>query len=102
MGAAIAAVILRKERDIVDELRYAGALSPSTAHSIQELGIDEDIGFRRLRSHEAVREATPGHYYLDEGVWAAVRRTRRRLILVILAVALIVMGGIAAGFFSFS
>ncbi len=101
MGAAIAAVIIRKERDIVDELRYAGALSPTTARSIQELGIDEDIGFRRLRSHEVVREATPGHYYLDEGVWAAVRRTRRRMIFVILAIALIVLGGVSVGFFSF-
>ncbi len=101
MGAAIAAVVIRKEREVVEEFRYVGALSASTALPLQELGIDEDIGFRRLRAHEVVREAAPGHFYLDEGVWAAVRRTRRRMIVVILLVALIVMVGVSASFFRF-
>ncbi len=100
MGAAIVAVIHRKERDIVDELRYVGALSPTTARSIQELGIDEDVGFRRLRSREVVREAAPGHYYLDEGVWTGVRRTRRHVGLVMLVVVLILLG-VSLGLFNF-
>ncbi len=100
MGAAVAAVIMRKERDVVDQLRYMGAVSPTTARPIYDLGVDEDVGFRRLRAREVVREAAPGSFYLDEGVWTAVRRTRRRLALTMAAMAIILGGGVALGFFT--
>lgn len=100
MGAAIAAVIMRKERDVIDQLRYMGAISPATARPIYELGVEEDIGFRKLRNREVVREPEPGYFYLDEGVWTAVRRTRRRLILVVLALAVLLNVGIYFNFFS--
>lgn len=100
VGAAVAAIILRKERDIVDEFRFAGAISPQSARPIQQIGIDEGIGFRRLRSHEVVRESSPGYYYLDEGVWAAVRRTRHRFLIVVLSVVAILTAGVYVGFLS--
>lgn len=86
MGAAVAAVIAAKERAIVEAFRDAGATALVTALPPEQIGVDENVGFRRLRMHEVIREATPGRYYLDEGVWTAVRRTRRRLIVVLLAV----------------
>jgi hypothetical protein len=94
-------VIAAKERRIVDAFRDAGATSPSVARTAQDVGIYEDIGFKRLRRHEVIREANPGFFYLDEPVWSAVRRTRRRLVAVLLVIVmfLIVSGGMASGFF---
>lgn len=97
MGAAVAAVIVAKEREIVEAFRDVGATSPDRALTLDQVGVDERIGFRRLRLHEVIREAGPDRYYLDEGVWAAVRDTRRRLALVLLAIGvLLAVGGVVA------
>jgi hypothetical protein len=91
MGAsAVAAVIIAKERRIVDSFRDAGATSPARAITTQQAGISENIGFTRLRDHEVIREANPGFFYLDEPVWLAVRRTRRRLAIALLMIAVFV------------
>lgn len=93
MGATVAAVIAAKERAIVEAFRDAGATALVTAVPLEQLGVDENIGFRRLRSHEVIREAVPGRYYLDEEVWAAVRRTRLRLVGVLVAIVLLIALG---------
>lgn len=93
MGATVAAVIAARERAIVEAFRDAGATALVTAVPIEQLGVTEDIGFRRLRSHEVIREAVPGRYYLDEDVWTAVRRTRRRVVAVLLAIVLLIALG---------
>lgn len=80
MGAA-AAVILMKERRIVEAFERAGATSPASARTPDDLGVDpHGIGWRRLRDHAVVREAIPGadRYYVDVDVWQALRRMRRR------------------------
>ena len=100
MGASVAAVIVAKERRVVDSFRDAGAISPKDARTTQDVGIAENIGFRRLRDHEVIRETNPGFYYLDEAVWEAVRRTRRRLILTLLTIAVLVGLGVSWGFFT--
>lgn len=97
MGAAAAAVIIAKEREIVEAFRDVGAVSPETALPLEQVGVDERIGFRRLRQHEVVREAGPDRYYLDEGVWTAVRNTRRRVVFVLLAVGALLAAGGATG-----
>jgi hypothetical protein len=90
MGAAAVAIIHRKERDVVDAFRRAGALSPETARDLDRVGVHpESLGFTRLHRRAVVREAAPGAYYLDEEVWTAVRGTRRRLGLVLLIVVLL-------------
>ena len=76
MGAA-AAVILMKERQVVETFERAGATAVGTARSPTELGVDPDgVGWRRLRERAIVREARPdtGLYYLDVEVWQATRR----------------------------
>ena len=90
MGAAVVAIILRKEKDMVEAFRSAGAVSPPRARSPGELGV-EDGGsiFRRLREREVLREAAPGAYYLDEPVWAAVRRMRGRMALAMVLLTLV-------------
>lgn len=91
MGATVAAVIAARERAIVEAFRDAGATALVTALPLDQVGVDENIGFRRLRMHEVIREATPGRYYLDEDVWQAVRRTRKRLVAVLLAIVVILV-----------
>lgn len=93
MGATVAAVIAAKERAIVEAFRDAGATALVTAVPLEQLGVDENVGFRRLRRHEVIREAVPGRYYLDEDVWTAVRRTRLRLVTVLIAIVVLIAIG---------
>jgi hypothetical protein len=88
MGAAAAAVAIA-ERRIVEAFENAGATSPATARTPDELGADvQSIGWRRLTSRAIVREALPGSglYYLDRPSWQALRRTRMRLLIVLILV----------------
>ena len=88
MGAA-AAVVLIKERHVVEAFELAGATSPDRAMTPSDVRVDEmGVGWRRLRQRAIVREAGPGRYYLDVEVWQATRRTRRRLMAVLFFVIL--------------
>jgi len=95
MGAAVAAIIVAKERQIVDAFRDVGATSVVTALPLDQVGVDENVGFRRLRMHEVIRESAPGRFYLDEGVWTAVRNTRRRLALILALIAVLLVAFLA-------
>lgn len=93
MGAsAAAAVLIRKEQELVEHFKQAGAVSPSSARSSSDLGVHERLAWSRLASHEVIREAAPGTYYLDEPAWVALGQRRRRMafILTIFVVALAV------------
>ena len=100
MGAA-AAVILLRERQLVEAFERAGATSPDRARSPEALGVDpHGLGWRRLHERAVVREASvgAGRYYLDVEVWQAMRRMRRRMILILLiviAAAFLVFGVVA-------
>ena len=95
MGATVAAVIAAKERAIVEAFRDAGATALVTAVPLEQLGVEENVGFRRLRRHEVIREAVPGRYYLDEDVWTAVRRTRLRLVAVLITIVVLIAIGVS-------
>ena len=99
MGAAVmGAATAVKERHIVERFRDAGATSPSTACSISDVSVSNGIAYRRLRWHEVIREAAPSLFYLDEGVWVAARRTRRRFANIATSLILVVGIGTAVGF----
>jgi len=101
MGApAIAAVIRRKEREVVEDFRRGGATAPDAAKSLADLGLEDSWPVRRLQRRAVIREPQPGVMYLDEEVWAAVRRTRRRVALTFGAVMLLLIIGIWIGFFT--
>jgi hypothetical protein len=90
MGGAVA-IILIKERHIVDAFERAGATSPERALNPADAGVDNvGIGWRRLRERAIVREAGPGRFYLDVEVWQATRRTRRRVLVALVAILLLV------------
>jgi hypothetical protein len=88
MGAA-AAIILARERRLMEDFVRAGATSPERAVSPDELGVDTSgVGWRRLRDHAILREtgAGTGRYYLDVEVRDAVRRARIRFLLVLILI----------------
>lgn len=101
MGAAVVAVIVAREREVVDAFRDVGAVSPETAVTLDQAGVEERLGFHRLRRHAVIREgAAPGRYYLDEEVWNAVRGTRRRVAIVAIGIAVLIAAGVLTGVFA--
>ena len=98
MGApAIAAILRRREQEVVDDFRAAGATSPATAQSYTAIGLGDSLAIKRLNNRAVIREAAPGLFYLDEEVWAAVRRTRQRMATVLISVMLLFLAGILLG-----
>jgi hypothetical protein len=89
MGAA-AAVIIARERRVVEAFTVAGATSPERARPLDSLGIESDgMALRRLQDHAVIREAEGGRFYLDLPSWQALRRMRRRMAIILLVVILI-------------
>ena len=87
MGAAAAAVVLVKERHVVEAFQRARATSPERAVVPEDIGVDlAGVGGRRLLRHAVLRAAPSGLYYLDEPTWVALRSTRRRLAFVLLVI----------------
>jgi hypothetical protein len=98
MGAVvIAAAMRRREQEVIDDFRAAGATTPDRARSYVAIGLGDSLALRRLRNRAVIREAAPDTYYLDEEVWAAVRRTRLRLATTLMLVLGILLGGILLG-----
>jgi hypothetical protein len=96
MGAA-AAIILAKERRLVEAFERTGATSPERAVTPDQLNVDASgVGWRRLHTRAIVREAGAGsgRYYLDVEVWDATRRQRQRMVIVMLVIvaALVALG----------
>jgi len=55
-AAAVAAVMRRREREVVDDFRAAGAVSRETAQSYTAVGLGESLGLKRLRDRAVIRE----------------------------------------------
>jgi hypothetical protein len=86
-----------REQEVIDDFRTAGATSPDRAQSYTAIGLGDTLAIKRLRNRAVIREAAPGTYYLDEEVWAAVIRTRRRLVLTILSIIMLTLLGVLLG-----
>jgi hypothetical protein len=57
----------------------------------EDIGVGRHgVGWRRLTNDAVIRETAPGSglYYLDRGVWQALRRRRMRLVMVLLVIAI--------------
>ena len=98
MGGAVA-VILIKERHIVDAFERAAATSPDRAVLPSDLNVhDGRVAWRRLRSHAVLRESAEGSglFWLDVDVWKGVHRARRRMgiALLLAIVAFAVLSGV--------
>jgi hypothetical protein len=96
MGAA-AAIIARRQRDVVSAYQTAGATSPAAARTPGELGVEHDMIVRGLVNRAVLRDAGEGRYYLDVPSWEALRRTRGRLVLVVGGIAVLLAVLLALG-----
>ena len=76
--------------------REAGATSPSSAKPLEQVPEAHSFGFHRLRRRAVIREAQPDRFYLDEEVWVALGRTRRRVSLAVLALIVVLFIGVLA------
>jgi hypothetical protein len=83
MGAAAAAIIIKREKDLVEHFRRAAATNPQAAQSSDALGVEENLVWRRLVSSAVIRPGAAGTYYLDEPSWEALGRRRRRVAVII-------------------
>lgn len=90
MGAAAIAVMRKKEHDVRDAFRSAGATTPANAMSLEAVGIEETMAVRRLKKRAVIREAAPGLFYFDEDVWEAVIAMRRRMALLMLGTMILI------------
>ena len=91
MGAQAAIAIMRKrERDIRLAFHQAGALDPASARGLDEVGVEENRAFGRLKSRDVIRESAPGCFHFDEEKWQSVRSTRLKLALSMLAAMVMV------------
>ena len=89
--------ILRKERQLVRHFREAGAVSPSSAKSLDGVQVGHhSLALRRLRHRVVIREAQPDRFYLDEEVWEALGRTRRQVSVAVLALIVLLFVGVLA------
>lgn len=81
----------RVERKLVERLREAGAVSPSSAIPIPDQSWIGKRIVRRLIGAGAIHEAGGG-YYLDEPAYAAYRSRRtRRVALIVIPLAIVAM-----------
>jgi hypothetical protein len=92
VGAQAAIAIMRKrERDIRRAFQQAGALDPASACHLDEIGVEENRAFSRLKSRDVIRESSPGAFHFDEEKWQSVRSTRLKLALSTLAALLMLV-----------
>ena len=98
MGAtAAAAILIRREKDLVAHFRSHGAVDPAHAMTPTALGVEERFAWTVLRNRGVIRDGAPGTYYLDELSWDAANSRRRRVAIValILVVAALVASQLA-------
>lgn len=81
-----AAVILIRQRRIVDQFLDAGALSEHDAVPAASLGVRQSFAFRRLVRGGVLVEAPGGGYFVNMTAWQARRHRIRMTGLVLLAV----------------
>jgi hypothetical protein len=86
MGAsAAAAILIRREKDLVAHFRNHGAVDAAHAMTAVALGVEERLAWVVLRNRAIIRDGGPGTYYLDELSWEAAGRRRKRVLVVVIA-----------------
>ncbi|WP_426050510.1 M20/M25/M40 family metallo-hydrolase [Brevundimonas sp. SL161] len=88
-GAVIAAQRMRAERRMIEALRAAEAFSPDRAIPLAPDRNLARLALRGLLRQNAIRQARAGLYYLDEPVYAAVRKSRQRLLIGVGVIAVV-------------
>jgi CubicO group peptidase (beta-lactamase class C family) len=69
---------IRRERRLVRRFQEAGAFTPDSARSLEQIGIADSRPLRRLRDRLVIRHTEDGRFYMDEEGWAVLGKRRRR------------------------
>jgi len=91
VGGIVAARRMRSERIMVEALRAAEAFATDRAAPLPPQRNLGHLALRGLLRQKAIRQTSARLYYLDEPVYAAVRNSRRRLLIGV-AVMLLIFG----------
>ena len=94
-GAVVAAMRMKAEREMIEALKAAEAVSPDKAIPLMPNRNLGKLALRGLLRQNAIRQAQPGFYYLDETVYAAVRKSRQRMAIGVAVIAIVLGGAIA-------
>ncbi|MDX2199599.1 MAG: hypothetical protein SF069_11590 [Phycisphaerae bacterium] len=89
-----AAIITLRQKQLIGRFRDAGATSPRTARSLDDLGLSSHRIFRRMARHGVFVAAPPDRWYLDLEALAQYERRQWRwfmIIMVICALTLIAL-----------
>lgn len=88
-GTVVAAKRMQAERRMVEALREAEAFGPDKAIPLAPDRNLARLALRGLLRQNAIRQAQAGFYYLDEDVYAGVRKSRRRLAIGVAVIAVV-------------
>jgi hypothetical protein len=75
-----AALRVRRRRELVEQLRAGGALSPTAATGLTPSSGMGRSALRDLLRHRAVLQTENGSYWLDEAAYVEMLAMRRRVI----------------------
>lgn len=95
MGAVVAAMIIKREKDLVAHFEQMRATSPAAAQSLEALQVEHNQFFRRLERGAVIRQSPTGLYYLDQPSWVARNAMRRRIVIIVLMVAAVFAAAVA-------
>lgn len=94
-GAVVAAKRMQAERRMIEALRAAEAFCADKAIPLAPDKNLARLALRGLLRQNAVRQAQAGFYYLDEPVYAAIRKSRQRMLIGVGVIAVVFLGAIA-------
>ena len=87
--------IIAKQNQYLRRFQEAGAISPDTAMSLEQVGCRDSRMFQRLVRREVIRQTAPGQYYLDVAAAKAFRQARRQraltALVIVLAIAVVLI-----------
>ena len=88
MGAGYAAIIIKREKDLVAHFTEMRATSPASARTVEALQVEHNHFFRRLERRAVIRQSPTGLYYLDQPSWNAMNGMRRRVLFIVVGIAI--------------
>ena len=89
MAATVAVIAARKREEIFTQFRESGAVSPSTALPLEELGLGNNPMLHMQTLKGSVVRTGRDRFYLDVQVVERQRRLRRRLVSFLLAILVV-------------
>lgn len=98
MATAVAAAVAKARRDIQHHFFAEDAVRPDRAVDFQARTGIQQRQFERMRDRGIIREAQPGHYWLDVVAYdrdLRDRHQRMRIVLLAMVIALLIGLGIS-------